>query len=85
MRSDRQPWSNSAQEQAELADEWSDSYIGQAYPKCKYDWSEKPITVKNSIDEAALEKGWADTPAVFEPYKGPRPPKTQDQDPLKWG
>lgn len=50
----------------------------------KYRWSEKPITVKNSIDEASLEKGWADTPAVFEPYKGPRPRKTQDQDYLKW-
>lgn len=57
--------------------------IYQPYPKCKYHWK-GTTTVQNVAEEAALEKGWADTPAAFEPYRGPRPPKTPDQDPGKW-
>lgn len=54
------------------------------YPSYRYLWGGKGIVVQNAVEEAALEKGWSDTPAAFEPYKGPRPPKTQDQDALKW-
>jgi hypothetical protein len=74
----------SAQQRASLGSEWSDAYIHQPYPKCKYHWTGKAITVANAEAETALEKGWADTPAAFEPYQGPRQPKTLDQDPVKW-
>jgi hypothetical protein len=75
---------HSAQERAKLGSEWSDTYIHQPYPKLKYHWTGETIKVQNADEEAALEKGWADTPAAFEPYKGSRQPKTQDQDPVKW-
>jgi len=42
------------------------------------------VTVKNSDEEAALGGGWADTPAAFNPYKGARRARTEDQDPVKW-
>ena len=61
--------------EAELGGEWSDTYIAHPYPTCRYDWSGKTITVQNAAEEAELGKGWADTSAVFKPYKGPRPPK----------
>jgi len=75
---------NSEREQAELGPDWSETYVHQAYPKCKYHWSGKTFTVKSADEEAALGGGWADTPAAFQPYQGPRKPKTQQHDPTKW-
>ena len=61
-----------------------DRYVHQPYPKVKHSWLGKARTVQNADEEAALGKGWADTPAVFDPYQGPRQPRTEEQNPLKW-
>jgi hypothetical protein len=53
------------------------------YPKCKYSWNEKIVTVANEQDEASLGKGWADSPDAFAPYKVPRKPKT-DRELVRW-
>jgi hypothetical protein len=45
------------------------------YPKMKYHWTKDPAIVNNADDGAALGGGWADTPAAFAPYRGPRPPR----------
>src|ERR1035438_2659787 len=54
------------------------------YPKMKYHWTKDPAIVNNADDGAALGGGWADTPAAFAPYRGPRPPRTADQKAIKW-
>lgn len=59
-------------------------YIHQDYPKVKYHWNKKPITIKNSAEEAALGGGWASSPGAFKPYQGPRPTRTVEQNPVKW-
>ena len=48
---------SSKQEELGLGPEWSRQYIHQDYPKCKYHWSGKDVTVKSAEEEAALE-GW---------------------------
>jgi hypothetical protein len=68
----------------ELGPDWSETYIRQEYPKAKYHWTGKTATVKSFDEEVALGGGWADNPAAFDPYKGPRPARTDQQDPLKW-
>ena len=75
---------SSAQEETDLGPEWSREYIHQNYPRVKYHWNKKPITVKDSDEEAALGGGWASTPGAFEAYKGARPARTGEQDPVKW-
>src|ERR1035441_5304430 len=57
---------------------------GSQYPKMKYHWTKDPAIVNNADDGAALGGGWADTPAAFAPYSGPRPPRTADQKAIKW-
>ena len=74
----------SAQQQSELGPEWSEKYIYQAYPKCKYHWTSDPATVKDADEEARLGGGWADSPAAFDPYRGARPARTDQQDVVKW-
>ena len=54
------------------------------YPKMKYHWTKDPAIVNNADDGAALGGGWADTPAAFAAYSGPRPPRTAEQTPIKW-
>jgi hypothetical protein len=54
------------------------------YPRVRYHWNGKNITVKNSDEEAALGGGWADTPAAFDADKGARRARTGEQDPVKW-
>ena len=75
---------SSAQEEAALGQEWSRVYIHQDYPKVKYHWNGKTVTVKNADEEAALGGGWANTPAAFAPYKGARPARLEEQNPVKW-
>jgi|HubBroStandDraft_4_1064222.scaffolds.fasta_scaffold18025_1 hypothetical protein len=60
------------------------TYIHQEYPKCKYSWAGKTVIVHNLEQEAALGGGWADTPAAFTPYRGPRPGRADRDDPLQW-
>lgn len=40
--------------------------------------------VKDEAEDLALGGGWADSTAAFEPYRGPRPPRSDLQDPIKW-
>ena len=54
------------------------------YPKMKYHWIQNPVIVNNADEGTALGGGWADTPAAFAPYSGPRPPRTADQKAIKW-
>lgn len=75
---------STAEEETALGPEWSRTYIHQEYPKVKYHWTREPITVKNAKEEADLGGGWANTPAAFDPYKGARPTRTEQQDPTKW-
>src|ERR1022692_3754287 len=35
-------------------------------------------------EEAALGSGWADRPAAFAAYRGPRPARTAQQTPIQW-
>ena len=53
------------------------------YPKCKYHWT-KGVVVHNADKEAALGGGWADTPAAFEEFRGPRRARTAQHNPIKW-
>ena len=57
---------------------------GAQYPKMKYHWIQNPVIVNNADEGTALGGGWADTPAAFAPYSGPRPPRTADQKAIKW-
>ena len=74
----------SREEEARLGREWSRVYIHQEYPKVKYHWNGKDKTVQSAVEEAALGGGWANNPGAFNPYKGPRPPRADNQDPAKW-
>jgi hypothetical protein len=74
----------SAQQQAELGPDWSETYIYQEYPKVKHHWTKQLVTVKNSDEETALGGGWADTTAAFEPYRSAASARTEQQDPVKW-
>ena len=57
----------------------------QAYPSCRYHYSGKNTLVKNPEEEAALGGGWANSPAEWTPYQGPRQPKPQHQlEVVKW-
>jgi hypothetical protein len=58
--------------------------ISREYPKWKYHWTGKGVTVKNSEEERALGGGWANTPAAFDAYKGARSGRTEQQNPVKW-
>jgi len=58
--------------------------IGSQYPKMKYHWTKDPVIVNNPDEGVALGGGWADTPAAFAAYRGPRPPRTAHQTPIKW-
>lgn len=75
---------STTEEETALGPEWSRTYIHQEYPRVKYHWTRKPVTVKNAEEEAALGGGWANSPAPFEPYKGARSARTEQQDPTKW-
>ena len=72
------------EEEAELGQEWSRVYVHQEFPKVRYHWSGKDKTVKNSAEEEDLGGGWANSPGAFDPYCGPRPARTDEQDPTKW-
>jgi hypothetical protein len=74
----------SPQEQAALGQEWSEVYIHQAYPSCRYGWNNKMITVNSEEKDAVLGIGRVKTPAAFQPYLGSRPRKRSDQDETKW-
>ena len=56
----------------------------QIFPKVKFHWTKDPTWVRSAAEEAALGGGWADKPAAFDPYKGPRSDRTEGQDPAKW-
>ena len=75
---------SNANEEKALGPEWSRRYIHQEYPKTKYHWNKEPATVKNFDEEAALGGGWANAPTVFDPYKGPRQPRTEERDLTRW-
>jgi hypothetical protein len=46
---------------------------GSPYPIVRYHWAKEAVIVRNPDEDAALGGGWADTPAAFEAYRGPRP------------
>jgi len=54
------------------------------YPTVRYHWTKDAVLANNADEEAALGGGWADTPAAFEPYTGPRPARTAQQNPIQW-
>ena len=55
------------------------------YPRYKFHWTKDARIVRNPEEEAALGPGWAETPAAFAPYQGPRPARNEQQlDPVKW-
>jgi hypothetical protein len=56
----------------------------QEFPKCRHHYSGKNVTVNNAAEEAALGGGWADSPVVFNRYKGPRSDTAEQYDPCKW-
>jgi hypothetical protein len=74
---------SSRQEEVALEPEWSRVYIHQKYPKVKYHWSGKETTVQTANEETALGGGWADTPAAFAPYRGPRT-ASAEHHPERW-
>lgn len=74
----------SAQEEAELGPEWSRAYIHQNYPAWRYHWTKKELVVKNAEEDGALGGGWTGSPGEFTPYRGPRPPRSDEADPLRW-
>ena len=57
--------------------------VYQEYPKCKYHWNGKTATVKDADEEVALGGGWADSPAAFSRYKGPRTAGAE-HNPERW-
>lgn len=59
-------------------------YIYQPYPKCKYHWSEKKAIVQNAEEDAALGGGWAESPAAFVPYRGPRSVRSEERNLCRW-
>jgi hypothetical protein len=75
---------NSEREQAGLGPEWSETYIHQAYPAYRRHWTKKEVIVKDAAEDEKLGGGWADSTSAFDLYRGPRPPKTEVQDPVKW-
>jgi hypothetical protein len=54
------------------------------YPAVKYHWIRDPVVVNSPEEEAALGVARTDSPSVFEPYQGPRPTRTAQQDPTQW-
>ena len=75
---------SSAQEEKALGSEWFRVYIRQEYPKVKYHWSGKDVTVRDADEETAIGVGWADSPVIFAPYKGSRPPHHEERETCKW-
>ena len=57
---------------------------GSHYPKMKYHWTKEPVIVNNADEGAALGGGWADTPAAFSAYRGPRQARTAQQNAIQW-
>jgi hypothetical protein len=57
---------------------------GSPYPTVRYHWAKEAVIVHNADEDAALGGGWADTPAAFEAYRGPRPARTAQQNPIQW-
>ncbi|MGO8950277.1 MAG: hypothetical protein ACLQUY_21985 [Ktedonobacterales bacterium] len=57
---------------------------GAQYPTVRYHWTKDAVIVNNAEEEAALGGGWADTPAAFEAYGGPRPARTAGQNAIQW-
>jgi len=74
---------NSAEEQTELGPEWTEVNTSH-YPAWRRHWTEKEVQVKSPAEDMALGGGWAGVKTAFEPYRGPRPPRTDLQDPVKW-
>jgi hypothetical protein len=75
---------NADEEASARAHGYGDVYIHQDYPKCKYHWNGKTVTVKNSEEEAALGGGWANSPDVFDPYRDAKKARPQHPDPVRW-
>jgi hypothetical protein len=75
---------NADEEAKARVDGYGDDYAPQEYPKWKYHWTKPAMIVKNTNEETALGGGWADKSDAFAPYKGPRPPQTDQPDPVKW-
>ena len=68
----------------ELGPEWSETLIPREYPKCKYHWNGKTVTVKSPDEERNLGGGWASSPSAFEAYRDPARSRPKEPDPLKW-
>jgi hypothetical protein len=60
----------------ELGPDWSETYVYQTYPKCKYHRTGKTLTVKDADEEAALGEGWGDSSVG--------PFGLTNVDPLQW-
>ncbi len=59
-------------------------YSMQMYPAAKYHWTKDCVLVNNADEEAALGGGWADTPAAFAAYRGPRQARTAELNAIRW-
>jgi hypothetical protein len=66
----------SEQEEAELGEEWSSTYIHQKYPRWKYHRTGESKVANDADAEAALGEGWGDSPGSFRLPAG--------SDPLQW-
>ncbi len=53
------------------------------FPKVKYHWTKKEVTVRNAEEELALDGGWGE-PADFAPYRSPRVAPVDQQQVTKW-
>jgi len=60
------------------------NFMFEEYPKVKYHWTKKEVTVKDVNAELALGGGWADTPADFAPYRGPHVASVDQDAVTKW-
>jgi hypothetical protein len=58
--------------------------IPKLYPRWKYHWSGESKIVYSLTEELSLGGGWANTPGVFEPYKGPNKARPKEPDLSKW-
>jgi hypothetical protein len=74
---------NTAEEQAALGTEWSEVNSSH-YPAWLNHWTKKATIVQDAAADAALGGGWTGSSAAFDPYRGPRPARTDLQGPTKW-
>jgi len=56
----------------------------QPYPPVRYHWTKQAVVVNNADEDSAVGGGWADSPAAFDAYRGPRQARTAQQNAIRW-